>query len=66
MVVGLTGSVFPLSIHLCRYLGMHVQSFALGTESDDLNLVFWHWSDRRPSRVVVIDDEGRLLKNPSS
>lgn len=48
------------------YLGMRVQSFALGTEADDLNLVFWHWSDRRPSRVVVIDDEGRLLKNSSS
>ena len=48
------------------YWGMRVQSFALGTEADDLNLVFWHWSDRRPSRVVVIDDEGRLLKNPSS
>ena len=23
-------------------------------------------TDRRPSRVVVIDDEERLLKNPSS
>ena len=47
------------------YLGMRVQSFALGAGADDLNLVFWHWSNRRPSRVVVIDDEGRLLKNSS-
>ena len=48
------------------YLGMRVQSFALGAGTDDLNLVFWHWSDRWPNRVVVIDDEGRLPKNPSS
>ena len=43
------------------FVGMRVRSFAPGSGPDDLNLVLWRWSDRRPSRVVVIDDEGRLL-----
>jgi RES domain-containing protein len=44
------------------YVGIRVQSFARGAEPDDINLVFWRWGDKRPSRVVVIDDEGRLPK----
>ena len=44
------------------YVGMRVSSFAPGAEPDDVNLVLWRWSDRRPSRVVLIDDEGRLTK----
>ena len=43
------------------FVGMRVRSFAPGSGPGDLNLVFWRWSDRRPSRIVVIDDEGRLL-----
>ena len=27
------------------------------------NVVFWSWSDRRPSRIVLIDDESRLLES---
>jgi len=42
------------------YNGLLVQSFATGTTANDLNLVLWHWSDRRPARVTVIDDEHRL------
>ena len=42
------------------YVGMRVPSFAPGAGSDDVNLVLWRWSDRRPSRVALIDDEGRL------
>ncbi len=42
------------------FVGMRVRSFAAAAEPDDLNLVFWRWSDRGLSRVVVIDDEGRL------
>ena len=42
------------------YSGMRVRSFAAGTGPDDLNLVMWRWSARRPARVVLIDDEGRL------
>ena len=42
------------------YSGMRVRSFAAGTGPDDLNLVMWRWSAKRPARVVLIDDEGRL------
>ena len=44
------------------FAGMRVPSFAAGAGPDDVNLVLWRWSDRRPSRVVLIDDEGRLTK----
>lgn len=44
------------------YVGMRVQSFAPGTGTDDLNLVFWHWGNHRPGKVVLVDDEGRLPK----
>ena len=40
--------------------GMRVPSFAPGAATDDVNLVFWRWGDRRPSRVVPIDDERRI------
>ncbi len=43
-----------------RYVGMRVRSFAAGTSADDLNLVLWRWSTEVPSRVVLIDDEGRI------
>ena len=42
------------------FIGLQVRSFANGAGPDDVNLVFWHWSDRLPSRVVVVDDQGRL------
>ena len=44
------------------YVGMRVRSFAPGSDAQDLNLVLWHWGDRMPSRVVLIDDEGRLTR----
>ena len=44
------------------YVGMRVWSFAPGRDAQDLNLVLWHWGDRMPSRVVLIDDEGRLTR----
>lgn len=44
------------------YVGMRVWSFAPGSDAQDLNLVLWHWGDRMPSRVVLIDDEGRLTR----
>ena len=64
---GTLSSVIPESQALADrlvaagFVGMRVRSFAAAAEPDDLNLVFWRWSDRRPSRIVVIDDEGRLL-----
>ena len=48
------------------YAGMQVQSFAVGTGADDLNLVMWKWGSERPARVVLIDDEGRLSADPST
>lgn len=42
------------------YVGMRVPSFAPEAGADDVNLVLWRWSDRRPSRVALIDDEARL------
>ena len=41
-------------------VGMVVQSFAHSAGPEDFNLVLWTWSPERPSRVVLIDDEGRL------
>jgi RES domain-containing protein len=44
------------------YHGLLVRSFAPGARPDDLNLVLWTWADRPPSRLVLIDDEGRLSR----
>ena len=30
--------------------------------ASDVNLVLWRWGDRRPSRIVLIDDERRIPK----
>ena len=35
-------------------------------ESDDRNLVLWQWDDRLPSRVRLVDDEGRLASGRSA
>ena len=42
--------------------GLLVRSFALGTTKNDLNLVLWRWGDAAPSRLTLIDDEGRLSR----
>jgi RES domain-containing protein len=39
-----------------------VRSFAPGTTEDDLNLVLWRWGEALPCRLVLIDDENRLLR----
>jgi RES domain-containing protein len=41
---------------------MLARSFARGATDDDFNLVLWRWSDREPSRLTLIDDEGRLRR----
>ena len=43
------------------FAGMRVRSFAAGAGPDDLNLVLWKWSGELPTRVVLIDDESRLV-----
>lgn len=42
--------------------GLLVRSFARGTTLDDLNLVLWRWGISLPSRLTLIDDEGRLSR----
>ncbi|WP_425548627.1 RES family NAD+ phosphorylase [Allohahella marinimesophila] len=49
-----------------RTRGIIAPSFAVGAGPQDRNLILWQWSDSRPSQVVVIDDEGRLPRNPDS
>lgn len=46
------------------HAGMRVRSYAAGSGADDLNLVMWRWGPRRPDRVVLVDDEGRLSRDP--
>lgn len=42
--------------------GLLVRSFAPGTTADELNLVLWRWGSAPPSRLTLIDDEGRLSR----
>lgn len=42
------------------FIGMRVRSFAKGTSEDDHNMVLWKWGDTLPTRISVVDDEGRL------
>ncbi len=46
--------------------GVLVPSFAPGAMADEVNLVLWKWSDRRPHRCRVFDPAGRLPKNQRS
>lgn len=48
------------------YAGMIVPSYAEGAGVEDLNLVLWHWTQRRPHRVVVFDPNQRLPRDASS
>ena len=41
------------------HVGMLVRSFAIGTGTQDRNLVLWRWGSNRPVRVVLVDDEDR-------
>ncbi|WP_404482676.1 RES family NAD+ phosphorylase [Novosphingobium sp. BL-52-GroH] len=42
--------------------GMLVRSFARGASGKDTNLVLWDWGTAPPSRVTLIDDDGRLSR----
>ena len=48
------------------YAAMIVRSYARGAGHEDLNLVFWHWTKRRPHRVTVFDPSQRLPRDASS
>lgn len=46
------------------YVGMRAPSLAIGASINDLNLVMWRWGRAQPTRVVLIDGEGRLPAFP--
>jgi RES domain-containing protein len=53
-------------LRLQKIAGIIVPSYAKGADSNDINVVFWKWGKRRPHKVKVVDDYGRLPKNMSS
>jgi len=56
----------PASQHLANrllarnYAGMLVRSFARGAGPNDMNLVLWKWTKRRPHKVTLFDPDHRL------
>ena len=44
------------------YAGLRVPSFSKGASGEDLNMVLWAWGSTLPAKLVLIDDEGRLLQ----
>ena len=42
------------------FAGMQVRSFAKGATDADLNLVLWVWGSDAPTKLRLVDDEGRL------
>lgn len=44
-----------------NFNGLLVRSFAPGAAEDDLNFVLWKWGNEAPSRLILIDEEGRLV-----
>jgi RES domain-containing protein len=53
---------FARRLMAAGYHALLVSSFAPGASADDLNLVIWRWGAVAPSRLVLIDDEGRLSR----
>lgn len=53
---------FARRLVIAGYHGLLVKSFAPGAGEDELNLVLWTWSDTPPTRLSLIDDEGRLSR----
>ena len=57
-----------LATHLINegFAGAIVPSFAARARPDDINVVFWRWSDSAPHQVLAIDAHSRLPKNDIS
>ncbi len=47
------------------YAGLLVPSYARGAGPSDRNLVLWRWGEALPARLRVVDDEGRLARDPA-
>jgi hypothetical protein len=43
------------------YAGMRVRSFAKGATAMDINMVLWVWGSTLPTKLALVDDDGRLL-----
>jgi RES domain-containing protein len=62
----------PPSWQIARHLyndgtaAIIVPSYAPGANEDDINVVFWRWSDIKPHSVRAVDDQGRLPRNDAS
>lgn len=54
--------MFAGSLIAKGYQGLLVRSFARGATESDVNLVLWQWGSSPPSRLTLIDDEGRLSR----
>jgi RES domain-containing protein len=52
--------IFAETLIAGGFSGLLVPSFARGAGEDDVNLVLWKWSNRPPSKITLIDDNGRL------
>lgn len=52
--------VFAETLMSQGFNGLLVPSFARGATDSDINLVVWRWADGPPSKIILIDDEGRL------
>jgi RES domain-containing protein len=48
------------------HAGALVRSFAPGAAQDDVNAVFWRWSDAAPHKVRAIDHHERLPRDDRS
>ena len=44
------------------FAGLRVPSFAKGATGEYLNMVLWVWGSTLPAKLVLIDDERRLLQ----
>lgn len=48
------------------YAGMLARSFVHGTGPEDINLVLWKWTKRRPHKITLFDPDHRLPRDASS
>jgi len=48
------------------YFGMMVRSFAQGVDPEEMNLVLWKWTKRRPHKITLFDPDHRLPQDASS
>ena len=51
---------FAERVRAAGFAGLLVPSYARDAQAGDRNLVLWRWSGRRPARLVLNDEEGRL------